>query len=114
MSINQGQEGLTKFYSMFAEIFKESDRVHTCPEVATTQQGEEWTHHTHGAVVTYTEEINSDDKDSMMPLLIYPEESNNEESLRDPTSVEPTPEPVPPNEKPIEELISEPDSDVLS
>ena len=36
-SINQGQEGLTKFYSMFAEFFKESDMVHTSPSVVTTQ-----------------------------------------------------------------------------
>ena len=26
--INKGQEGLTKFYSMFAEFFKELARVH--------------------------------------------------------------------------------------
>ena len=32
-SINWGQEGLTKFYSKFKEIFKELDRVHACPEV---------------------------------------------------------------------------------
>ena len=37
-SINQGQEDMTKFYSMFAEIFKESDRVHACPAVSTTHQ----------------------------------------------------------------------------
>ena len=36
-SINQGQDGLTKFYIMFAEFFKESDRVHACPEDATMQ-----------------------------------------------------------------------------
>ena len=43
-SINQGQEGLTKFYSMFAEISKDLERVHAFPEVATPQQREEWTH----------------------------------------------------------------------
>ena len=37
-SINQVLEVLTKFYRMFAEIFKESYRVHTFPEVATPQQ----------------------------------------------------------------------------
>ena len=36
-STNKGHEGMTKFYSMFAEIFKESDRVHACPEVSDTQ-----------------------------------------------------------------------------
>ena len=35
-SINQGQEGLTKFYSTFEEIFKESDKVHACPAVTTS------------------------------------------------------------------------------
>ena len=54
MSINQGQEGLTKLYSMFAESFKESDRVHACPAVATPQQMEEGAHHPRGAVVTDT------------------------------------------------------------
>ena len=31
------QEGLTNFYSMFAEFLKKSDRVHAFPEVATPQ-----------------------------------------------------------------------------
>ena len=53
--INQGYEGLTKFYCMFAVNFKESDRVHTCPEVATTQQREKWNHHPQYTVVTDTE-----------------------------------------------------------
>ena len=35
-SINQGQEGLTKFYSIFVGFFKESDKAHNCPSVATT------------------------------------------------------------------------------
>ena len=38
-SINKGQEELTKFYSMFVEIFRESDKVHACPAVATSQHG---------------------------------------------------------------------------
>ena len=38
MSINQVQEILTKLYSMFAEFFKVSDRVHAYPSVATPQQ----------------------------------------------------------------------------
>ena len=36
--INQGQEGLTKFYSIFAEFFREWERIHTCQAVANTQQ----------------------------------------------------------------------------
>ena len=40
MTINQGQEGLTKFYSMFAEFFNLLGRVHTCPEVTMPQQRE--------------------------------------------------------------------------
>ena len=37
-SINQGQEGLTKFYSIFAIFFREWERIHTCQAVATPQQ----------------------------------------------------------------------------
>ena len=37
-SINQFHEGLTKFYSMFVELFKEPDRVHACPAVDTPHQ----------------------------------------------------------------------------
>ena len=64
-----------------------------------------------------------------MPLLIYPEESDDEESLSNPTSlvptfveatsvepasVEPTPYPGPPIKKPTKELTPQPDSDALS
>ena len=48
----------------------ESDRVHNCLEVATTQQREEWNHHPHGTVSTDTEDINLDNEDRVMPLLI--------------------------------------------
>ena len=99
-SINQGQEGLTKFYIMFTEFFKELDRFHVCPAVATPHQWEECTNQPRGAVSTYMEDINSDDKDSVMLPLIYPEESNNEESLDEPPSAEPTPEPRTPSVKP--------------
>ena len=81
---------MTKFYSMFAEFFKESDRAHACPAVATTQQREEWTHHPCGTLVAYMEDSDSYYKDSVIPPLIYPEESDNEESLSDPLSAEPT------------------------
>ena len=43
-SMNQGQERLTKFYSMFAEFFNKLDQVHAFPAVATPQQREWWTH----------------------------------------------------------------------
>ena len=55
----------------------------------------------------------------MMSLLIYPEDYDDEEddpceSLRNPLSVEPIPEPRPPSEKPTKETTSEPGSDALS
>ena len=56
ISIIQGQEGLTKFHRMFAEIFNESDRVQACPVVFTPHQREEWIHQPRGAVITYTVE----------------------------------------------------------
>ena len=55
---------------MFAEIFKDSNRVHDYPAVATTQKRGEWTHHTCGARVTDTEDSKQDDKYSVMPPLI--------------------------------------------
>ena len=81
---------------MFKESFKESQRVHVCPSVATLQQREKWYHQPQGAGVIDTDNRDLDDEDSMMPLLIYPEDSNNEEdnpceSLSIPTSTEPTP-----------------------
>ena len=107
-SKNKGKEGLTKLYRTFAEIFKESDRVHACPAVATRQQREEWTNQTCGVVVTDTEDINSDDGDRFTPPLIYQEDSNDEEnnpceSPINPSSAETTPEPGHPKEKPTEE-----------
>ena len=78
MPINQDQEVLTKFYSMYAKNFKELERTQDCQEVATPQQREDWTHHLHGAVVTDTEESDSDYEDSVMTLLIYPEEYKNQ------------------------------------
>ena len=70
MSMNQIQEGLTKFYIMLLEIFKESDRVHACPTVAMPQQREEWNHKTRSAVVTDIEDRKSDDAYIVMPPLI--------------------------------------------
>ena len=55
---------------MFVELFKELDRFHTFPAVATPQQREEWTHQPHGAVVTDMEDIDPDEKNSVITLLI--------------------------------------------
>ena len=112
-SINQGQEVLTKLYSMFAKK-KESERVHACTAVATPQQRGEWKHNPRVAVVTDIEDSNSDDEYSWTPPFFYPEDSNDEESLSDPPSAEHTPEPVSPSETPTKELTSEPDYDALS
>ena len=54
-----------------------------------------------------------------MPLLIYSEDSDNEEdnpceSPSNPSSTEPTPEPIPPSEKTTKEPTSEPNYDALS
>ena len=60
VSIKQGQGVLTKFFSMFDEIFKELDQIHDLSAVAIRHQREEWTHHPHHAVVTNTEYRKSD------------------------------------------------------
>ena len=69
--INQGQGGLTKFHSMFAEIFRVPYRIHACVAVATPHQRDRWTHHTPGTVVTDREESESNNKDSVMYSLIH-------------------------------------------
>ena len=91
---------------MFAEIFKESDRFHDFPSVDTTQQMEDWNHFPHGYVVIDTEAKKSDNKDSVMRLLIYLEDSDNEESMSEPPSADLTPEPGPPSRKPTKESTS--------
>ena len=55
---------------MFAEFFKELDMVHICPAIATLQQREEWNHHPRGSVVTDTDYRNSDNRYSVMHMLI--------------------------------------------
>ena len=65
-------------------------------------------------MVTDTDDRELDYKDSVMPPLIYPEESNDEESISDSTSAEPTLNTGPPSEKSTKEPILEPDSDALS
>ena len=65
-------------------------------------------------MVTDTDDRELEYKDSVMPPLIYLEESNDEESINEPPSVDPTPNTGPPREKPTKEPTSEPDSDALS
>ena len=65
-------------------------------------------------MVTDMEESDSGNGGSVTPQFIYPEESNNEDSLSDPPSAEPTLEPGTPSEKYTKEPISEPDYDALS
>ena len=60
-----------------------------------------------------------ENEDSVMPQLIYLVNSNDKEedpceSLSDPTSAEPTPEPELPSKKSNEEPTSEPDYDSIS
>ena len=86
--------------------------------VAMLQQREEWNYQARGAVVTYMEDIDQDDKGILKPTLIYPDNSNDNEdnpreSLSNPTYADPTSEPVPPGEKPTKEPTLEPDSDAL-
>ena len=99
---------------MLVEFFKELDRFHSFLAVSTPQQREEWTQQIRGAVVIDTDDRNSEDKDSVMPTLIYLENSGEEEddpceSPSNPPYTEPTLEPGPPSEKPTKEPISEPD-----
>ena len=63
---------MTKFYSIFTEFFKESDRVHACTAVDKPQKREDWTHQHRGDVVTDMEDSDSDNKDNVMHPLIYP------------------------------------------
>ena len=78
MYINQGQEGLAKFFSISTEIFKESDQIHACPADATLQQREKWTHRPHHAVVTEMMEGYLEDAESWMLTIIYSEESGDD------------------------------------
>ena len=55
-------------------IFRESDRIHDFPEVAISQNMEEFNQRTQYAVVTNMEESDLDNEDNMMLTLIY---SNN-------------------------------------
>ena len=61
-SINKNHEDLTKLIIIFAENFKELDRVNAFSSVATMQHREEWTHQIWGAMATYTEENVLDDE----------------------------------------------------
>ena len=70
-------------------------------------------------MVTDTEDRNSDKKDSVMPLLIYPKEFDDKEDypceyLSDPPYAEPTPDLGPPREKSTKEPTLKSDFDALS
>ena len=78
-SINQGQEVLTKFCSMFVEIFKESEHIHAWSVVATPKNRKECNQQPHHDVVTHMEESNSENKCTMIPLIIYPGDSSDNE-----------------------------------
>ena len=54
-----------------------------------------------------------ENEDIFIPLLIYPDYSDDEDSLSNPPSADPTPDPIPPSGKPTEEPTSEPDYDAL-
>ena len=69
--VNQGQDGLTKFHSMFAEFSKYPERMHACATVATPHQRERWTRGPPRTIVTDTEYSNSGNEDSFMHPLIY-------------------------------------------
>ena len=94
-----GPRGSDQVQQNNCRIFKESDRVHTWPVVATTQQREEWNHYPRGGVVIDTEDSDSDNKDSVTSPLIHPEDSNDEESPSDPHYANPTPDARPLSEK---------------
>ena len=63
---------------MLVEIFKKSDRIHTFPESATSQQRDEFTHQPHHAMVTDTEYSDSQNQENMFLPPIYLDYSNNE------------------------------------
>ena len=109
-----GSGGYDQFLQHVCRIFQGIIQGPRLPRNATTQQREDWTRHHRGAVVIDTEDINPDDKYSVMPLLIFPEDSDNDDYLSDPLSADPTPEPRHPSEKPTEEPTSEPDFGDLS
>ena len=67
-----GTGGSDQVLQHVESFFKESDRVHDCLEVSTTQQRGEWTHHSCSAVATDTEDSDSDNEDSVIPPLICP------------------------------------------
>ena len=97
---------------MFVKFSKESDQINTCPAATTLNHREEWTHQTHHAMLTNTEDSDSENEKSMMPLLIYLEDSkdmednttlrqpqDNHEALRNLPYVETSSEPGPPGRK---------------
>ena len=68
-----GPGGSDQVLQHLCGTFKESYTVHACPSVFATQKREEWTRNTCGAMVTDMEGRRSDDMESVMPPLLYPE-----------------------------------------
>ena len=64
---------------MFVEIFKESEHIHAWSVVATPKNRKECNQRPHHDVVTHMEESNSENKYTMIPLIIYPEDSSDNE-----------------------------------
>ena len=79
MSIHQVHEGTTKFCTMLTEVFNESDQINKFPEENKPQHKKEWNNWPRRVVVSNTEDIDSDNKDSAIPPLIYHEDSHDEE-----------------------------------
>ena len=107
-----GSGGTNQVLQHVRGFLNEPNRVQTCSVVATTQQREKLDHQGHITAITDKKDRDLDYKYSVMPLLIYPEDSNEDEddpreSLSDPSFTESTPETKPPREKPPEEPTSE-------
>ena len=73
-----GLGGTTQVLQDVRRIFKESDRIHACPTVATSQQREERTNQPYGAFAIDTEYSDWEYKYSVTTPLIYPEDLHNE------------------------------------
>ena len=119
MSINQGQEELTKFCRMFAEFSRNRTGPTPAHKLLLRSRGRSEPTIPVELWFTETEDSESDDEYRVMPPLIYPEDYDEEED--DPhespnylTFTGTTPEPEPPGKKPTNEPTFEDNSDSLS